>query len=267
VLACIDQTTICSPDESVCGSLKYWGGLKQSDTEEYRVLSMLYFSLLLSPIGNTVTFRKATGLDATRNLVGSVSLPLAKEQWKVEVQQLFETSLARIQINARNIARGHPNADPEAVINITRPTYEGICQMYKFNSTGWRNVNVSAFMAAICSGLVLIVIGIPAKNEKLWIEGTLRRLSRTTLFTIMARLWTNLLSCFKTVFGWIAITLIISLNHLFLTDIPQLTNKVKDSFMRVGEHARIVYKFLQTRSSQGTPNQPFGEDNELQEAI
>jgi hypothetical protein len=96
VLACIDRTTICSPDESVCGSLKYWGGLKQRDTEEYRVLSMLYFSLLFSAIGHTVTFRKANGLDATRNLVGSTSLPLAEEQWKVEVQQLFKTSLARI---------------------------------------------------------------------------------------------------------------------------------------------------------------------------
>jgi hypothetical protein len=109
--------------------------------------------------------------------------------------------------------------------------------MYKFNSTGWRNLNVSAFIGAICGGLVLIVIGIPAENEKLWIEGTIRRLSQTTLCKMIARLWTNSLNSFKDILGWIAITLIIFLNHLFLTDIPQLTNKGKGIFICVGKYA------------------------------
>ena len=77
-----------------------------------------------------------------RTLVrGWESLPLAKEQWKVEARQLFETSLARIQIDARNIAQGTAASYPGLQKLDADPA---VCDdTFLFLSQGWQNVNVT----------------------------------------------------------------------------------------------------------------------------
>jgi hypothetical protein len=60
--------------------------------------------------------------------------------------------------------------------------YQGMYRMYKFKSTGWRNVCVSGFMSAMVVGLVITVIGIAGRNEQLWFERSLRKLKETRAF-------------------------------------------------------------------------------------
>lgn len=66
----------------------------------------MIFALLWCNIYDIFNYRLGNGLAAQKLVHGLESLPIAREQWKVEVKQLFETSLARIQIDARNIAQG-----------------------------------------------------------------------------------------------------------------------------------------------------------------
>jgi hypothetical protein len=70
VLGCIDRTTICSPNGSVCGSWKYWHGLGRSDTEDYRVQAALTWSLMYSNIGLAISFRLGNALDAMQKVSG-----------------------------------------------------------------------------------------------------------------------------------------------------------------------------------------------------
>jgi hypothetical protein len=55
--------------------------------------------------------------------------------------------------------------------------------MYKFKSTGLRNINVSGFRAALWTGIVFIIIGIPITDEheveRLWIEIWVKWLYKT----------------------------------------------------------------------------------------
>lgn len=205
VIGCVDRTTICSPNGTVCGSLQYWAQQKPDDTDDFRVTVMLFWSLLYSNMGFAMQYRAAGALDAQTKLVAGVSLQLALEQWKIEVLQLFRTSLARIQIDARNIARGPPSGNTEGLQSFMHPLYEGMCRMYKFNSIGWRNVTVSAFLWAIGAGLLFIILGLHGEDEELWIEGlvtafkhglpqgtTLSKRCREGLKNLVRYIWTQL---------------------------------------------------------------------------
>jgi hypothetical protein len=191
VLGCVDRTTICSPNGTVCGGLKYWSELEPSDTEDFRVVVMLFWSILQSNIQTAIIYRAAEGLDAQTKIVGSYSLQLALEQWKIEVHELFKTSLARIQVDARNIARGPPSGHAEGLRSLMRPFYQGICRMYKFNSIGWRNVSVSGFMVAIGVSLLIIIASIPGRDEQLWFEGPLQKLRGIKIIEFCAGKWRN----------------------------------------------------------------------------
>jgi hypothetical protein len=200
VLGCTDRMTICSPDGSVCGSWKYWHGLGRSDTEDYRVQAALTWSLMYSNIGLAINFGLGNALDAMRKISGGASLPLAPEQWKVEAQNLFNTSLARIQIDARNIARGNPNGNYPGMVDIMNPMQRDICKMYKFKSTGWRNIVVSGFRAALWTSIVFIIISIPItdehKAERLWIEIWFKLLCKT-IYTACVFFIKNIVNLFN----------------------------------------------------------------------
>jgi hypothetical protein len=107
---------------------------------------MLYFALIFSDIRYAISYRKANALDATTKLVGGYSSILPKEQWKVEAQQVFETSIARIQIDARNVARGPQTDNTQDSIDIMCPSDGRMCNMYKFNNTGRGNVHVWGYL-------------------------------------------------------------------------------------------------------------------------
>ena len=143
---------------------------------------MMFFSLLTSTIGDSVVYRREQALLAQAKAFSGVSLELAPEHWKLEVRQLFETSLARIQVNARNIARGPPDGNTDGLESLMRPEYEGMCHLYKFKSTGWRNVSTSGFLGAVGAGLILMILGRHGASGELWFEKPLRWLSGTAFF-------------------------------------------------------------------------------------
>lgn len=171
VLACLDHTYMCVPDAQ-CAPLDIWSTIQFSNDERSKVIAYLTWSLFTSNIGSAIDYRHAEGPDANSKLA-IVSLPLDAEQWKVEVIQLFQTSLAKIQIYARNLARGSPNTPPWSTNLLDKyPQIRGLCNLYKFKSTGWRNISVSGFLGAIGAGLVALFLSRTTGSEEN--EGELR---------------------------------------------------------------------------------------------
>jgi hypothetical protein len=120
---------------------------------------MLYHSLFSSTINSAIAFRQADALDAKSKFLGVESLPPANEQWKVEVKQLFAVSLARIQISARNNARGSPYGDILGQVDFMRPVLGPMGDMYKLKSTGWKNINITGIICATVAGLFILILG------------------------------------------------------------------------------------------------------------
>jgi hypothetical protein len=173
VLGCNDQTKFCTPDGEVCQSIQQVAYQKEWQKEdESRILfGMLSNALVFSSTNNAIRFRLADALHAQSNQIAGRSLLLDEEQWKVEVQRFFSMSLARIQITARNIARGAGTDLPNSDVVDQLPWIRGICGIYKFKSTGWKNLNVSGFLGFFFGGLFIIVLSFEREEAKeLWFE-------------------------------------------------------------------------------------------------
>jgi len=205
VLGCLDRQYICNPDAQ-CRTPWSWGTGAYADSEDARVISYLHLSLIMSTMGSSIGYRKATGLDANYKLSRGLSLVLDREQWKVEVLQLFQASLARIQVSARNMARGDPNIPTYGRKDYLDriPQLREICNMYKFKSTGWRNINVAGFLSAIGGGLFALFLGRTTENEEeLRIEGYYRGLREVKWRDLFKDGWNGFVNGFGDFLGWV----------------------------------------------------------------
>jgi hypothetical protein len=82
-------------------------------------------------------------LDAERKIIqpGATSVPLAREQWKVESRRFFEISLALLQGKIYDIARGTYLVVP-GVQSTFEDVNQPICRMIKIPTTGWTNISL-----------------------------------------------------------------------------------------------------------------------------
>jgi hypothetical protein len=93
---------------------------------------------------NTWTVARSTiSLDALRKVwaVTGISMPLAREQWKVEARRLFNISLAMMQGRTYDIARGR-DADKPGARNAFGEVNQPICSMVIISTIGWTNVSL-----------------------------------------------------------------------------------------------------------------------------
>jgi len=171
VIACIDRTEFRDPTKKT-----HWTSVFQAedpttdDAQSKGGFWLLMNSLVYSNIYQSISTRSADALDAQKHLANKYSFPLPAEQWKVEVKQLFKTSLARIQIQARDIARGAA-AHREGYYKIDLDLDANMCDnTYLFNSEGYQNVNFVGYWAifGICG--IIILLAIPSDDKKLWPE-------------------------------------------------------------------------------------------------
>ncbi|KAH7369555.1 hypothetical protein BKA65DRAFT_1132 [Rhexocercosporidium sp. MPI-PUGE-AT-0058] len=161
VLACVDRASICTLSGDFC-----WSGnldkppkaLNPTSHIEKMGYYMLDISLRRSSVCNSISMRGGNALDATSkmqsNITLPVSLPLSSTQWKVEAKALFETSLARIQIELRDYVRGR-GANECNFANRIDDGFLDMCSAYQFRTVGWKNLNAAGFWLVL--GLVLII--------------------------------------------------------------------------------------------------------------
>jgi len=161
VLGCSDKTEWRDRSLNLSWTpLSQLSNVEMKDSKATRALLFLMNSLIGSNINSALNLRLAAALNAQARISGFVSLPLDKEQWKTEVELLFKTSLARIMINARDIARG-AKSEYWGFINPP-PTEIDLCQeTYVMESNGWTNVNFTGFLWILVIFLVLIILSIP----------------------------------------------------------------------------------------------------------
>jgi hypothetical protein len=80
------------------------------------------------------------------------------------------TSLARIQIQARNLARGTGDRSTRLRYVDDEPTHSEMCQISMFRSSGWKNIGVAGVTFYLVSSLLVIICSIK-KGDELLIEG------------------------------------------------------------------------------------------------
>lgn len=175
-LGCVESTLICVPNGTFClphlagmpGISSAWPagtGPKSYQTEQ--ALYLTYVVVASSDIFSSIRARLGSGLVASSKISQAMSLPLADEQWKVEVRRLFQTSLAGWSVVARDVARARWAGEkglrnvfdqfPPEIVN-------GMCGLYKFHATGWKNINLVG--SVMTSGILLVIYLVSLEVEK-----------------------------------------------------------------------------------------------------
>jgi hypothetical protein len=146
VLGCVDSAEIRHPDTGqiwIPRNFTSW----RSNSTEWQALPMNNMFLLLGlALDNSNTWNAinyGVRLDAERKIVypGGTSLPLAREQWKVEARKMFAISLALAQGRVYDIARG-TDIDVPGVQNTFEAANQPICDMVKIPTIGWTNISL-----------------------------------------------------------------------------------------------------------------------------
>lgn len=171
VLACVDTTVWRTPsanDDEPWGPLSRLPGPEPTDPHTRGAMYFLNSALYPSNTYSSLSLRGSSALAAQSKINGFLSAPLAPEQWKVEAESLFKTSLTHIQFNARNIARGVPSGFSGYLRQNRTPEF---CRdVFALQATGWQNVDYAAswWIIGICAGLV--VAAVPTDEDALLIE-------------------------------------------------------------------------------------------------
>ncbi|KAI9852075.1 MAG: hypothetical protein M1838_001872 [Thelocarpon superellum] len=158
VMACVDSTRWRDPITTDSWSNGYQAIPMSKDAQIRGGQQLFRESLVHSNIYWSLSQRGAAALQAQTKAGRIVSLPMGEEQWKDEAKALYETSLARIQIEARDIAHG-TQARFAGWAKEEENEYLGpeIChQTFLFKADGWNNVNWAAAMSILVIGLFII---------------------------------------------------------------------------------------------------------------
>jgi hypothetical protein len=146
VLACVDTTEFRDPAtgdvRTPDGYLEYIGNLPlQIQAKFIKGLTYLRLALAGSNIQTSIGLSYYR-FDAQKKLYRGLSLPLEREQWKVEARQIFETSLARMQINVYDMARGIGGDELGAEREFYWDQYKDLCSMIKIQTRGLNNISL-----------------------------------------------------------------------------------------------------------------------------
>jgi hypothetical protein len=141
---------------------------------------LLAIGMAFSNIGSAVTARpgkinvvwclltfEGSRFDAQSKLAWRLSGSLSSDQWRVEVRQIFEASLARMQLEVVDAVRGELKyqSDGRIAKNLMQANETGMCNMVKFQSIGWKNLSLFWLLTLPTLGFLLWILTMELKNQ------------------------------------------------------------------------------------------------------
>ncbi|KAL2048570.1 hypothetical protein N7G274_000482 [Stereocaulon virgatum] len=130
----------------------------------YSAYWFMKWSLENSNIYDSIKWRLGTALLAQESVSQWVSIPLPPDQWQLEANQLFATSLARVQYDAWSIATGEDRQRPGYVDKTPDEAKGQLCGLYKFKTLDFTNINLAAFIGLAVLAIFVFILGLDASS-------------------------------------------------------------------------------------------------------
>jgi hypothetical protein len=210
VLGCADYYELCFPHQTACyhfaGPTAHEKSLNESipanspsaeqgqeDLNANKLFQAIAFVLLgiyvLADSSNTIGYLGNQGLDVwTKGAFETLALGLPDPQWEAEAQNIFNASLARLQLNVVDLARGFrvpSNAPQYNALDDEgmRAQYGAACDIIKIEGVGWKNISFFWFVTLLTLSVVLSV-GTIEIGDSLVLEHVLRTARKLGLLTV-----------------------------------------------------------------------------------
>ncbi|KAK1818975.1 hypothetical protein LTR12_006663 [Friedmanniomyces endolithicus] len=171
ILACADQHQFCNPNVD---SSKGCTSLADEATVFNEMFTIGFSDLQIAAAGRiavpmpfsnmyySVNGRGAAALRASETCFGNDQAALPNNQWQIEVDAWFATSLARLQQSMVDYAVGPTNAP--AGVDIIYPTSlpdKAMCRAVKIKATaGTQNFSLLGVLIILVVGTLLILVGL-----------------------------------------------------------------------------------------------------------
>ena len=165
----------------------------QEDLNANKLFQAIAFVLLgiyvLADSSNTIGYLGNQGLDVwTKGAFETLALGLPDPQWEAEAQNIFNASLARLQLNVVDLARGFrvpSNAPQYNALDDEgmRAQYGAACDIIKIEGVGWKNISFFWFVTLLTLSVVLTV-GTIEIGDSLVLEHVLRTARKLGLLTV-----------------------------------------------------------------------------------
>ncbi|KAM7214438.1 hypothetical protein V8F06_010195 [Rhypophila decipiens] len=151
LFACIDRHELCTPSGETCWSINDEEAelrTKASSSPSYWLMKL---SLYSSSMYDSIVWRLGNALIAQERVAQFISTPLPDNHWFAEVERGFASSLARIQFDAWEISSGigRQHEGDDGYVEYTPVEAGDMCGLYKFKSTGYKNVDATAFFVVL----------------------------------------------------------------------------------------------------------------------
>lgn len=171
VLSCIDQHQICDPtrNQSIgCTAPMAWLQLAEAIFEmglndaQVAAAERIVANLVMTNTANSVNGRNAAALLASQTvseLLQTKALPV--DQWRLEVENWFAVSLAKLQRAVIDYAGGPSDRSLTGYAKFpSDPQLARMCysQLVKLSSSEYVNFNFDAIIGVFASGLFLVLV-------------------------------------------------------------------------------------------------------------
>ena len=107
------------------------------------------------------------------------------------------------------MARGMSETRDPGWREVRGTEMEGICDIYKFKTVGWRNVSVWGFVGLMGVAVSIVLLSVEGSEEELWLEKGVAKLGTPLrpVFRVPKTVGMPILHAFKVVFRRINIFL------------------------------------------------------------
>lgn len=186
-MACIDQYQMCNPTTSpyactIVGSeLDMREGFLEIGLNDYQMATALRVSYVLRLTTNYLTLNSLgdTALLARDRLTGTINQGLPDNQWQIEVQGWFETSLAKLQSYIVEWVANLADLGPSGSVIAPNPSGNAIdlaslnlCINQRIRNTGaYQSFSFLGLMIVICVGTTIMVLSWTVESCLAFIRG------------------------------------------------------------------------------------------------
>jgi hypothetical protein len=144
--------------------------------------------------------RLGSALLAQQKIGGYFTTGLSSEQWKVEANSFFATSLARVQWDLWTIATGE-DIDLVGYKDYTPDEAKGrLCGLYKFNKKGFANIHLAWFWLVISVCLCVYILFLKTRwllGQRSWYGP-----DQMVIETLATKFWDGLGYCCLCISGY-----------------------------------------------------------------
>ncbi|KAM3419937.1 hypothetical protein BST61_g3257 [Cercospora zeina] len=185
-LACFEDDEICNSALGLCAPVNPYGSslhgnlteLLQLNAKQRSTLGRVTYALTKSAFGDMVVELNGASMLARRRSFDNTGASLPANQWVLELQQWFSTSLVATEIAAKEFVTGYGNDDYDQYVSPTTAEDSWMCQAQVTMSTAYLSFSVLGLGFIVVLGALIVLTNLFIESIMLQLPSDTKRVAK-----------------------------------------------------------------------------------------